>query len=150
MNTYEIEVDVVDALGPATGKVLQVTPKPMPITLSSSTGVTENARVTWQFKNLPTGLTPAIAFDSCEVVVPGSMKAVGASPPQVTCEIRFPSSVLRGPYVANYKISLASSAAKKTDILTPPAGGSSLVIVRVPDPPPPPAGGVSVQANSNA
>ena len=150
MNTYEIEVNLVDALGPATGKVLQVNPQNLDVTLPSSTGVVEHALVTWTFKNLPTGLKPVITFGLPEVVASRSTTTSGATL-QVTFEIMFPSLVGEGPYLARYTISMASSSAKKTETLTPPVESPSLVIIRSPDPPPPPPKvGAPVHAASNA
>jgi hypothetical protein len=137
MNTYEIEVNLVNALGSTTGKALQVSPQEMPITLSSSTGVTENALVTWTFKNLPTGLTPVIAFESGEVIASGPTTTLGAAP-RITFEIRFPASVDRGPYSARYKVSTSSSSTKQTESFPAPVDSPCLVVIRSPDPPPPP------------
>jgi hypothetical protein len=149
MNTYEIEVNLVETVGSAVGKALHVNPQQMEITLPSWTGVAEHARVTWTFKHLPAGLTPVIAFESREVIASGPTTTSGATP-QVTFEIRFPSSVHKGPYLARYKISMSPGSAKRPEAIPPPVDGSSLVVVRVPDPPPPPpAGGTSVQVSSN-
>jgi hypothetical protein len=153
MNTYKIDVNVVEATGTAAGKVLQVNPEQMEVKAPSLPSEGEPARVTWTFKNLPAGLTPVITFDSPAVIASGPTTTLGALP-QVSCEIRFPAGVSKDAkvYPAGYKISVSSALNKKHDEFPSPVEGPSLVVVRTPDPPPipPPGNGAPVQASSNA
>ncbi len=134
MNTYEIEVNLVQAGSPH-GTALEVNPRRMEIPLPSASG-DEHALVTWTFNDLPTGLQPVITFDSLEVTVSDPTTASGGTT-QVTLEIKFPPGVRTGllPYPAPYSISFSSAAARELDTFPPPIEEPSLVVVRSPDPP---------------
>jgi hypothetical protein len=137
MNTYEIEVSLVETVGSAAGKALHVNPQQMDITLPSWTGVAEHALVTWTFKDLPAGLTPVISFSEPQEAIVSRPASTSGAGPQ-TFEIQFPPLAPTGPYRACYEISVSPGSAKTTETLPPPVEGSSLVVVRSPDPPPPP------------
>jgi hypothetical protein len=139
MNTYDIEVNLVDAAGLPKGKVLEVNPKRMEVHMSSSSPA-EVAKVTWTFSQLPAGLTPVITFDSREVIASGPTTTLGVTP-QVTCEIRFPSGILKDLLEYQYSVSLSSGSTKKSGILPLPIASPSLVVVRSPDPNPGSGGG---------
>ncbi|HEX4497733.1 MAG TPA: hypothetical protein VIE43_18815 [Thermoanaerobaculia bacterium] len=136
MNTYKIDVNLVDAAGSATGKAFQVSPVQMEIKPVNSSGKSEPALVTWKFQNLPGGLTPVITFDSPEVIASGPTTTLGATP-QVSFEIRFPrnnqENLLR--YSARYQISVSSGLAKKSEPFPAPTQEPCLVVIRTPDPP---------------
>jgi hypothetical protein len=140
MNTYDIEVNLVDAAGLPTRKALEVNPKRMQVKVPGSGD--EVAQVTWTFSQLPAGLTPVITFDSQEVIASGPTTTLGATP-QVTCEIRFPTGIVKDllEYPAGYSVSLSSGSTKKSGILPLPIAVPSLVVVRSPDPNPGGGGG---------
>jgi hypothetical protein len=141
MRTYEIDVNYVDA-GSGKGKALEANPKQAEIELPSVKGKVEHALVTWKFKDLPAGLTPVIAFDSQEVIASGPTTTPGAVP-QITFEIKLPSTAKAGETVyASYTISASSGSAKASETL-PPDDGPSLVVIRSPDPVPPPSSGTT-------
>jgi hypothetical protein len=151
MNTYKIDVNLVDAAESATGKVFQVNPLQMQVKLGPD-GSFKNARVTWTFRNLPAGLTPVITFDSPEMISAGPTTTLGATP-QVTLEIRFPltEKAYVRTYSAKYRISTPGSAGKA--VMDPVLEVPSLVVVRSPDPPtttPPPNDYPPVSAASDA
>jgi hypothetical protein len=150
MNTYEIDVNLVDAAGSATGKIFRVNLPQMEIPLANSSGKAGTARVIWKFHHLPAGLTPVITFDSSAVVASGPKMTLGATP-QVSYEIRFPQEARNDlrKYSARYQISAAPSPAKKSEPVPAPVQEPCLVVIRTPDPPPG-GGGTSVRASSNA
>ncbi len=140
MKTFEIDVNVVDA-GSGKGNALQANPKQVEIELPSANGKVKHARVNWRFKHLPAGLTPVIAFDSPEVIASGPTTTRGAAP-QVTCEIKLPSTAKPGEKIyASYTISASSGSAKASEALPPPDDGPNLVVIRSPDPQDPPPSG---------
>jgi hypothetical protein len=156
MNTYEIEVDYVEAGG--TG-ALHATPRLQEVHLAKSRGKDERARVTWTFHHLPAGLTPVITFGSPEVIASGPATTLG-DPLKITCEIRFPPSARKDllTYSVEYGISTSGGSAKKlkgykvvTAAPPPPEEEPNLVVIRSPDPPPPPPSGrPTLQAASRA
>lgn len=135
MNTYKIDVNLVDAVGSATGKTLQVSPRQIKVQPVNSSGKSEPACVTWTFLDLPDGMTPVITFDSQEVIVSGPKTTSGAAP-TISFQLRFPQDVQGDlEYPARYQISVASDSAKKSESFPAPIQEPCLVVIRTPDPP---------------